>query len=190
MFLLFILGCFYFFLPAYFTNMVASLSKKIGFLKALGIPIDFGRKFKGKEILGSHKTWRGAISGIIVGTLIAFAQSYLYRISFIQEISLFDYENSNIFLFGFLISSGAVFGDILFAFLKRRRNINPGEPWIPFDQINYVIGAFLFLTPFTNFLFDDGFGLDVWLVVLILTFFLHILANHSGYWMGLQKNRW
>lgn len=190
MFSLFVIGCFYFFLPAYFTNMASSLSKKIGVLKMLGVPIDFGKKFKGRPILGDHKTWRGAISGIIVGMLMAFTQSYLYRISFIEEISFFDYGNSNIFLFGFLISSGAVFGDILFAFLKRRRNINPGDPWIPFDQINYVIGAFLFLALFMNSLFDKIISLDIWLVVLILTFFLHILANHSGYWLGLQKNRW
>ena len=169
--------------------MAASLSKKIGPLKILEIPIDFNKRFKKYPILGSHKTWRGAVSGIIAGMIVAFVQSLLYQISFIQEISFFDYGDSNIFLFGFLISSGAVFGDLLFAFLKRRKNIKPGEPWVPFDQINYVIGAFLFLTPFLYW-FDVKVGLKVWLTILILTFFLHILANHFGYWFGLQKNRW
>lgn len=170
--------------------MAASLSKKIGPLKILEIPIDFNKGFKRHPILGSHKTWRGAVSGIIAGMVVAFVQSRLYQISFIQEISFFDYGDSNIFLFGFLISFGAVFGDLLFAFLKRRKNIRPGEPWIPFDQVNYVIGAFLFLTPFMVFSCTKNFGLEVWLTILVLTFFLHILANHFGYWFGLQKNRW
>jgi CDP-2,3-bis-(O-geranylgeranyl)-sn-glycerol synthase len=164
--------------------MVASLSKKIRFLKPLEVPLDFGRKIKGYPIFGNHKTWRGLICGTVIGILVIFLQFWLYQFPFIKKISFFDYTSINILFFGFLISLGAVFGDLLFAFLKRRQNIKPGKSWVPFDQINYVIGAFLFLTPFLR--------LDpiIWLTILVLTPILHILANHIAYFAGWQKNRW
>jgi CDP-2,3-bis-(O-geranylgeranyl)-sn-glycerol synthase len=164
--------------------MVASLSRKIKFLKPLEASIDFNKTINGYPIFGSHKTWRGLICGVITGMLIAIFQRWFYQFEWIQEISFFDYREINIFLFGFLIAFGAIFGDFLFAFFKRCQNIKPGKPWVPFDQINYVVGSFLTLTPF--------FKLPVlaWLTILILTFFLHILGNHLGYWFGWQKNRW
>src|SRR3989338_11263349 len=53
-------------LPMYFTNSSALL---FGGGK---VPLDFGRKFlDGKPILGTSKTWKGAINGVIVGTITA-----------------------------------------------------------------------------------------------------------------------
>ena len=180
----FILSCLYFFLPAYFTNMTPPLARKAGVLKFLEKPIDFGKNFFSQPLLGSHKTWRGAILGIIVGTSVVKFQVWLYRFHFIKEISFFDYYKINFLVFGFLISGGAVFGDLLFAFIKRRLRLKPGTRFLPFDQINYVIGAFLFLTPF--------FKIDVriWLTIFILTFFLHIIVNRLGYLLGLYKAKW
>lgn len=180
----FLLAALYFFLPAYFANLTASLSRKIKFLKPLNIPVDFGKSLNGYRIFGDHKTWRGVICGTISGIIIVVLQRYFYQFEWAKEISLINYQEVNIFLFGFLISFGAVFGDLLLAFFKRRQNIQPGKPWIPFDQINFVIGAFLFLTPFFKI------PLSIWGTILILTFFLHILGNHIAYWFGWQKNRW
>lgn len=174
----------YFMLPAYFANMAASLSKKLKFLKPLEAPIDFGETLEGKPIFGSHKTWRGAIFGLVVGMLIAWFQLYLYQFDFFKEISFFDYRGINIFIFGFLFSFGDIAGDLFFAFLKRRKGIAPGKTWIPFDQINYVIGSFLFLTPYLKLEFK------IWISALVLTFFLHILTNLIAYFAGWQKNKW
>jgi CDP-2,3-bis-(O-geranylgeranyl)-sn-glycerol synthase len=164
--------------------MVASLSRKIKFLKPLEAPIDFNKTINDYPIFGTHKTWRGLICGIITGELVAILQKWFYQFDWAQKISFLDYQEINIFLFGFLISFGAIFGDLLFAFFKRRQNIKPGEPWIPFDQINFVIGAFLILTPFFKL------SILVWVTILILTLFLHVLGNHIAYWFGWQKNRW
>ena len=125
----FILSCLYFFLPAYFTNMTPPLAKKAGILKFLERPVDFGKNFLARPILGSHKTWRGAILGIIIGILVVKFQILVYRFPLIKEISFFDYSKINFLVFGFLISGGAVFGDLLFAFIKRRLNFPPGLPF-------------------------------------------------------------
>ncbi len=180
----FLLSCFYFFLPAYFVNMTPPLIRKVGLFNFLDKPVDFGRKFKGQPILGKNKSWRGVIFSSIIGILVAGLQLWLYRFSFIKEISFFDYSEINILAFGFLISAGAVFGDLLFAFIKRRLKMEPGQRFIPFDQTNYVIGAALFLTPFLKI------NTLIWITIFILTFFLHLIFNRVGYLLRLHKNKW
>ncbi|MCD6094637.1 CDP-archaeol synthase [bacterium] len=175
---LYLLCCLYFFLPAYITNMAPPIVRRINLLNT---PVDFGKKWKDTPILGSHKTWRGIFFGLIAGMSMALFQKWLYQFSFIKKISFLDYSSINIFLFGFLISSGALFGDLLFSFLKRRRNIKPGKPWIPFDQIDYVIGSFLFLAPFFKISFL------AWSVILVLTFFLHLIVNYLGFLLGISR---
>lgn len=183
----FILSCVYFFLPAYFTNMTPPLVAKVGIFNFLAKPIDSGKTLYGRPILGSHKTWRGAVFGIIIGTsvgeILFFLNDFL-NLSFYQTIGFQDYGRISGFLFGFLLSSGAVFGDLSFAFIKRRLKLESGAPFLPFDQINYVIGAFLFLTPF--------FKIDIiaWIAILVLTFFLHIIFNRLGYNLKINKAKW
>ena len=182
--LTYILSCLYFFLPAYFTNMTPPLARKANLFNFLDKEIDLGKKFLGQPILGSHKSWRGVILGIVVGFLTVLAQSFLYRFPVIQRISFLDYGQINIFLFGFLISSGAVFGDLLFAFIKRRLKMRPGARFIPFDQTNYVIGSAIFLTAILKI------EIMVWITLFVLTFLLHIIANRIGYHLKLNRAKW
>lgn len=183
-FLIFILSCLYFFLPAYFINMTPPLIKKANLFNFLAREVDFGRKFLGQPVFGKHKTWRGVIIGILVGFLVVLIQGEFYRFPTIQKISLLDYEQINIFLFGFLISIGAVFGDLFFAFIKRRLKMESGARFIPFDQTNYVIGSAIFLTPIFEI------EIMVWPTLFILTFFLHIIVNRTGYYLKICSAKW
>lgn len=165
--------------------MVPPLVARIKFLDFLGKPVDFDRKFMGKPLFGDHKTWRGVVCGILLGILVVWIQVWLYRFPDMQEIStIIRYDRPDIWMFSFLISAGAVFGDLLFAFIKRRSNIAPGGMFMPFDQTNYVIGAAIFLTPFM------GFNIMVWTTLFIATFLLHVVFNRIGYLLGLHKNKW
>jgi CDP-2,3-bis-(O-geranylgeranyl)-sn-glycerol synthase len=146
--------------------------------------VDFGKKFLGNDIFGSHKTWRGVIFGLLVGILFSFFQKFLYQFSFFQKISLIDYSKINILLFGFLISGGAIFGDLVFAFIKRRLKLAPGAIFFPFDQINYIIGASIFLTPVFEI------KIEVWILLLILTPILHVITTHLGFYLNLTKSKW
>lgn len=182
----FILSSFYFFLPAYFTNMTPPVAKKMGIFKFLDKPVDFNKKLKGKPVLGSHKTWMGVVLGIAVGILISYFQSWLYKFPLIEEISFLNYKKENVLLLGFLLSGGAVFGDLCFAFLKRRLQLKPGAKFLPFDQTNYVIGTALF------FLLTGFFEIDilVWPTLFILSFFLHIIINRIGYNLKVHQSKW
>lgn len=182
--LTYILFCLYFFLPAYFANMIPPLVKRAGIFNFLAKPVDFNKKFFGQPIFGSHKTWRGVIFGIIVGILVAQIQKYLYQFSSIKKISLLNYSQINIFLFGFLISTGAVFGDLLFAFIKRRLKLKPGVRFIPWDQTNYIIGAAIFLTPFFKV------EIMIWITLFVLNPILHIIVNRIGYYLKIHQAKW
>lgn len=182
----FILSRIYFFLPAYFANMSPPLAANIKFLKKFDQPIDQGKKINNLPILGSHKTWRGVGAELITGTLTVYIQSYLYNFSFFREISLIDYQSKNILFFGLLISSGAILGDLCSASIKRRLDLQPGAKFIPWDQINYVIGNAVLLSFFPEF----NLGLFSWLMIAFITFFLHIIFNRLGYYLGLHNAKW
>ena len=180
-FFYFLISAIYFFLPAYFTNMTPPLLHQLHLFNFLGKPIDGGRKFRGKPIFGSHKTWRGAIFGFFVGSLVVLLQRYLFRFPSFKSISILDYSNERVFFLAFLIPLGTIIGDLSSAFIKRRLSLKPGAPFIPWDQTNYVFGVFFLLTPFLRI------GLVVWLTVLLLTFFLHLLVNYIGFLLGLSR---
>jgi len=164
--------------------MSAPIASRLKILKFLDKPVDFNKKFFGKPILGSHKTWRGVVFGTTVGIVIAIFQSWLYQFSFFQKISILNYQKISIFYFGLLISLGAIFGDLFFAFIKRRLDLEPGAKFLPFDQINYVISNAFILTPIFEI---NG---NVWIVLFILTFLFHIIVNYLGYLLGISKSKW
>jgi len=183
----FVLSCFYFFLPAYLTNMIPSLSATLGIFKFLAKPIDAGKQFMNKPLLGDHKTWRGLILGSSIGILFIFFQKWLFiNCPLMQSISIINYSKINIWDFALSMTLGAAFGDLFFAFIKRRLDLKPGARFIPFDQINYVLGAALFLSAFSKIEID----LSVWLILLVLTFILHVGATQIGYKLGLSKSQW
>jgi len=176
----------YFFFPAYIANMTPPLAKKAGILNFLDKPVDGNKEFRSAPILGSHKTWRGVLLEIVNGIILIYLQRWLYQFSYFQKYSLFNYQKENILLLGFLISSGAVLGDLISAFFKRRLRLKPGARFMPWDQINYVIGAFVMLSLFSNI----NLNLYSWLALAFITFFLHIGINLAGYYLGLHRAKW
>jgi CDP-2,3-bis-(O-geranylgeranyl)-sn-glycerol synthase len=183
---LYILSCIYFFIPAYIANATPPLANTFNILNKLNKPIDGGHQFAGAPILGDHKTWRGLICEFIVCTLFTQLLIYIndyYRLDIYSNIG-FNIHIINTWLLGLLLSTGIVFGDIFFAFVKRRLNLNPGAAFVPFDQTNYVIGAFIFLQPIIHL------PLFSWLILFLLTLFVHILFNRVGYNLGLHKAKW
>src|SRR3989338_4373806 len=82
-------------------------------------PIDYGMTLAGKPLLGKNKTWRGLISGVVVAVVVAGIQSTL--------TPNYPYW----LVWGFLIGFGALLGDAVKSFFKRRMGIPPGKPFIP-----------------------------------------------------------
>lgn len=169
----------WFFFPAGISNIGASLS---GHLHLPAWTVDAGATLGGKPIFGAHKTWRGLIIGTISGTLFFWLQQYLYQFEAFQSVSIIDYSESS-WVYGLLLSLGGVLGDLVKSFFKRRVSIRPGHPWIPFDQIDYVVGAVLLIA----IIYFPGWGRIF--IAMGLGFLLHIAFNLLGYILKLQKNK-
>ena len=66
-----------------------------------GKALDFGKNFiDGKPLFGSHKTFRGFFSGILIGTCVGFVQTILYEQVLFQYSPQFQCS----ILLGFMIS--------------------------------------------------------------------------------------
>jgi len=180
--LLFALKAVYLFLPAIFANMMPPLFRNVRFLDW---PVDFDRKFLGKPIFGSHKTYRGFFFGIIVAIITASFQKWMFLdFAPFAGISIIDYFSQSAVLLGFLMGLGALLGDLVESFIKRRINVKPGKPWIPFDQVDFVIGALLLMM----IVYIPSWQVIVFLLIAVP--FGHIAVNHIGYYIGINKSKW
>jgi CDP-2,3-bis-(O-geranylgeranyl)-sn-glycerol synthase len=180
---MFIIQSLWYILPAGLANMMPFFVRR--YFKFLGAPVDFNRTFYGKPIFGSHKTWRGIIFGCIGSIFLISLQAILYfNFEIFQKISLVKFEEINFILLGFLLGFGALFGDIMKSFFKRRVNVPPGAKFVPWDQVDFVLGALFF----SSLVFQPKWQVYLFLILIIPLF--HILFNHIGYWVGIQKNKW
>ncbi|PIZ51701.1 hypothetical protein COY27_02770 [Candidatus Woesearchaeota archaeon CG_4_10_14_0_2_um_filter_33_13] len=168
---LIILQSLYFFLPAYIANMAPVLFK---WLPILNRPV-------WEKGLGTNKTWRGLVAATLVGGLVFSLQKLFHNTGFVQ-LSLINYSDFSVLL-GFLLGFGAIAGDAVKSYYKRKIGIAPGKPWMPFDQLDFVIGglavSFFFYVP----------PVSIIIVLLLFSPFLHIIVNHFGYWLKINKSR-
>jgi len=179
-----ILSAFYFALPAYIANMAPVLIAKPGLCKCLARPIDNDRTWRGKPILGKGKTWRGLIAGVLAAIIIAGIQMLLFRYSFFQSISVVDFNEVNFLIFGALAGLGAMIGDSVKSFFKRRIGIKSGAAWPIADQLDFIIGFLLF----TYCLVRPE--IIIMIIVIAITPLLHLLTNVIGYKLKLKKVWW
>jgi CDP-2,3-bis-(O-geranylgeranyl)-sn-glycerol synthase len=134
-------------------------------------------------LFGSGKTWRGLVSATIVGMLAAGLQALLYDFSWFNEISLINYQRSWL-AFGFCAGAGAILGDLIKSFFKRRVHISSGGSWPVFDQLDFIVGFFVA----TWWLLQPGW--EVLLAAAVLTLILHPLTNIIAYSLKLKKVWW
>jgi CDP-2,3-bis-(O-geranylgeranyl)-sn-glycerol synthase len=182
-------------IPAYIANASALL---IGG----GTPIDFGKNWKdGKRILGDGKTWRGLITGAVVGMIGGFGLSIVAIYANNSEFAFLGLSDFGRFpLMIPVVGSicfGALFGDIIESFFKRRAGIDRGCNWIPFDQIDFILGVLLFSFLMAGLLQLIGLTAENWffevftlwhiLVLIILTPFFHLFANYVNTKMRAKK---
>lgn len=165
-------------LPAYLPNPVAALCGG-------GLPIDLGRNFSdGKRLFGDGKTYRGLIAGIIAGVLIGLLQ--------IQAAGTFgwDFLPRQTLLSITLLSVGALLGDLVKSFFKRRLGRERGAKWPVADQYDLVAGAFVLLLIFDPSWLFASVTLPVFILILILTPVLHRTTNIIGYLIKVKEVPW
>ncbi|MEM4348727.1 MAG: CDP-2,3-bis-(O-geranylgeranyl)-sn-glycerol synthase [Candidatus Anstonellaceae archaeon] len=166
-----------FILPSYFANSVPVLLGG-------GEPIDGKRKLADKKrIFGDGKTIRGFLSGVLLAIVIGGVQGLLLSNT---AYDLYFSEFSHYVLAGFLLGLGTMTGDLVGSFIKRRQGIPQGKPSFLLDQLSFLLFAILFSYPFASHLIS----LQSFILLLFLTYFVHVLANILAHKIGLKKVPW
>lgn len=174
-----------FLIPIYSANGFAGLSPSLPIIGKWNFPIDFGKKLNDKRILGKGKTFRGLISGSLVAMLGGYIQYLISESLNFQYLTGFNDKQIVFFLLLSLLTGfGGLFGDIAKSFLKRRIGIKSGRPWIGFDQLDFIVGGFLFgaIIYFPNF--------AVLIVAAVITPIIHLATNISAYFLKLKDVWW
>ncbi|MFH1583093.1 MAG: CDP-archaeol synthase [Candidatus Falkowbacteria bacterium] len=133
--------------------------------------------------LGTNKTWAAYYGAAIGSMAVVYLQGWFPGVN--QYIGLFDYQRQDSWLIGVVVGLGAVAGDHLKSFFKRWLGIEPGKPWRPFDQIDYVIGSVLFSIPLIGWI-----GWPRLTVIIIMALLIHLPGNYLGKRLGLRKVIW
>lgn len=155
-----------FIFPAYCANALPVLAGG-------GLPMDFGRNFlDGRRIFGKNKTFRGFLFGWGMGILVGLADG-----------SVFGFDKYSV-AFSILTPLGALCGDLVGAFIKRRLNIDPGGLLPIVDQVDFVVGALLFSLPLAIV------TLEVAVTVMVITPPIHLLTNFFAFKLRLKSNPW
>jgi CDP-2,3-bis-(O-geranylgeranyl)-sn-glycerol synthase len=176
------LNLFYLFFSVFAANMAPQVASRLGILKFLDKPVDFEKSVFGKRIFGQNKTFRGFAVGIFFAVAVSFSQ-YLLDADKIIEIEKLS-GLWQFLLFGFLSGFGALLGDSVESFFKRQFGIKEGRPFIPFDQIDYILGFLLFTSIIVNW------GWREIIFALLCGLFFNPIINILAYLFKIKKTYW
>ena len=168
-----LLGLILFVLPAYVANAVPVLLGG-------GTRLDFNKNFfDGKPIFGETKTLRGFLSAVLAGTVIAGI------IALYMPLAWFSTPGLQ-FRGGIAMAFGAITGDAIGSFFKRRMGMESGRPFFP-DAVIFLAFALLFVVPFVS---AAAFSLENMVFLFGITILLHPATNFLANRLGLKKVPW
>ena len=175
-------------MPAYLANTIAVLTGG-------RYPIDQGKIHSdGNRILGDGKTWSGLVGGTLGGVFIGFLQvnlgeGLIKALSGSQDV---DFWGENSIIVFFLLSFGALFGDMTASFIKRRSQLKRGDKSPLLDMFDFIGMALLL-----SFIFANDWLMS-WIIdgyvplftLLVATPVLHRGVNIIGYKLGVKNEPW
>jgi CDP-2,3-bis-(O-geranylgeranyl)-sn-glycerol synthase len=167
-------------LPAYVPNNAAVL---VGG----GPPIDGGRTWNGRRLLGDGKTWLGTVGGIAAGAALAGLLNLVHAaVNAAVPVALPWFAPAA----AVTLPAGALLGDIGASFLKRRTGRERGAAFPGLDQLDFVVGSLGLTALLAPGWFFETFTLPVLVVVLVITPVLHVGTNLVAYKLSLKSEPW
>jgi CDP-2,3-bis-(O-geranylgeranyl)-sn-glycerol synthase len=176
-------------LPALIANATATIPR------GRGPPMDFGRTWArdGRRVLGSSKTWSGFWFGTLFAMPFGLLEAWLILLA-PPDLAIVPKFGPTVLAavpVVFLLAAGAMTGDALGSFVKRRLGRDSGARTLLLDQLPFVlvpIGLGVVLYPSIFVTTFDSLEAIGWL--LLYTLGLHAAFNYVGYWVGLKKVPW
>lgn len=163
-------------LPAYVPNNAAVVMGG-------GRALDGGRSWRdGRRVLGDGKTVRGTAGGLGAGlALAAVLDAVRGPVADAVGVAVPGFPP----LAAVGLAGGAMLGDLLASFLKRRTGRERGAAFPLVDQLDFVVAALGLTALLAPGWTASVFTLPVLAVVLVVTPALHVLTNGVAYLLGL-----
>ncbi len=174
------------FLPALVPNSAAVLFGG-------GTPVDFGRTWRGKRILGDGKTWRGLFGGVAAGTAVGLGM--ILATEALGSADLWRYgdlaQGAGLV---FVMALGSLLGDMTGAFIKRRLGMERGSKAPLLDQYDFVVGGLgltaLLYPAWVAAHYINGESIVALIALLLFVPILHRTVNIVGFKLGKKKEPW
>ncbi|MFH1631031.1 MAG: CDP-2,3-bis-(O-geranylgeranyl)-sn-glycerol synthase [Candidatus Aenigmatarchaeota archaeon] len=168
-----IINAFWFIIPAYAANAFPPLARGRK-------PLDEGMMFGKSRLLGDGKTLEGTIAALVFGFIFGILQLLAQGMYDVTQIGLFE-MTIQLILF---IVIGAIAGDLIGSFVKRRIGLKRGAMFIGFDQLGFVIFALIFAAPLLMLRWESI------IFLLIVTPVIHWIGNIIGYLGKVKQVPW
>jgi len=176
-------------LPAYLASAFATLPR------GRGPPMDFGRTWPGdgRRLLGPSKTWSGFLVGATLAVPFGLLEAWLILIA-PPNLALVPRWGPSVLAalpVVALVAYGAMTGDALGSFLKRRLGLGSGSRALALDQLPFVAVPIALGLALYPAVFVPAFvSWEALLWLLVFTFGLHALFYLIGFHAGLKKVPW
>ena len=142
-------------LPIIAAGLVHLAVMKLDLLPGLRrMPLDGGLTFRGKRLFGDNKTWRGAV--VTIGTTMFAAWGVAQLSACCWSLpALVPFSSEHPLLWGLLLGTGYIVGELPNSFAKRQLGISPGAAgqgtagrvfWVV-DQLDSLAGMLVFVAP-------------------------------------------
>ncbi len=159
-----------FILPAYVAN---------------GAPVIFGKgsrpltgaTFRGRPLLGRHKTRRGLAAGICAGIIVGYLESLAPGFGYMLAVGMTE-------------AVGTHFGDLLGSFMKRQAGVQEGHQVPVLDQYPFLAFALIFTLPIYAYYpgsFPSVYGI---IFLFMLTWVMHRLTNLGAHRLKIKEVPW
>jgi CDP-diglyceride synthetase len=151
------------------------------------MPLDGGLTFRGKRLFGDNKTWRGAIVTIGTMTVAAWAMAQLNACCWHLPV-LVPFAETHSVIWGLLLGTGYIVGELPNSFAKRQLAIAPGAPgqglagrvfWV-IDQLDSLVGMLIFIAP----IWTPSLAMLAAIVAIMLV--AHPVSAWVMMWFGLK----
>ena len=143
------------------------------------------RAWDNRRVLGDSKTVNGFLSGITFGTAVgavaaaSFGNDYLPMLGVSQKVGL-----------AVLLAFGAMAGDLLGSFIKRRRGQPPGYPSLVLDKLLFLYVALAIALAAYPALWG-AIGWDGLAFLTVATYALHVSFNWiAHYALRVKRVPW
>ncbi len=175
-------------LPTYIANAFATLPR------GRGPPMDFGRNWgDGRRLLGPSKTWSGFLFAGFAAMPFGLLEAWLILLAppNWKLVPVLAPTVAGAVPLAAILTFGAMSGDAIGSFLKRRLGRESGTRTLLLDQLPFVLVPIGLGFAFYPSLFASIFlawQAVLWLIVFTLG--LHAAFNWVGYKAGLKRVPW